>query len=102
MSGAVVIRPHYNIGSHASDTCVTHKEKRYFDGIMCDMGRPQSADKSLFEQEAPEIGTQKRSTKRGVREPLRVEFALNNGELVKAEVFREKSVRANDPIKMKK
>ena len=32
---------------------------------------------------------------------LRVEFALNNRELVKAEVFREKSVRANGPIKMK-
>ena len=42
--------------------------------------------KSLFEQEAPKIGTQKCSTKRGVREPWHVEFALNNRELVKAEV----------------
>ena len=34
------------------------------------MGRPQSADnKSLFEQETLKIGTQKCSTKRGVREP---------------------------------
>ena len=54
--------------------------------------------KSLFEQEAPEIGTQKCSTKQGVREPLHVEFALNNRELV----IRGKSVRANGPIKMKK
>ena len=51
--------------------------------------RPQSADKSLFEQKAPKIGTQKCSTKRGVREPLHVEFALNNRELVKAEVFEQ-------------
>ena len=43
--------------------------------------------KSLFEQEAPKIGTEKFSTKRGVREPLHVEFALNNRELVKVEVF---------------
>ena len=30
--------------------------------------------KSWFEQEAPKIGAQKCSTKRGVREPLNVEF----------------------------
>ena len=45
--------------------------------------------KSLFEQEAPKIGTQKCSTKRGVQEPLRVEFAVSNRELVKAEVFEK-------------
>ena len=39
-------------------------------------GGPQSADRKLFEQEAPKIGTQKCSTKRGAREPLHVEFAL--------------------------
>ena len=33
--------------------------------------------KCLFEQETPKLGTQKCSTKRGVREPLHVEFALN-------------------------
>ena len=58
--------------------------------------------KSLFEQEAPKIGTQKCSTKRGVRESLHGEFAMNNREMVKAEVFEKKSVQTNDPIKMKK
>ena len=54
------------------------------------MGRPQIPKvptKSLFEQETPKIGTQKCSTKRGVREPLHVELALNNTELLEAEVF---------------
>ena len=46
--------------------------------------------KGLFEQEAPKTGTQKCSTKRGVREPLHVEFALNNREFVKAEVFEKR------------
>ena len=46
--------------------------------------------KCLFEQEAPKIGTQKCSTKRGVRESLHLEFALNDGELVKAEVFEKR------------
>ena len=54
------------------------------------MGRPPSADKSLFEQEAPKTGTQKCLTRQGVREPLNVEFALNNSELVKAEVFEKR------------
>ena len=45
---------------------------------------------SVFEQEAPKIGTQECSTKRGVREqPVHVEFALNVRELLKAEVFEE-------------
>ena len=65
------------------------------------MGRPQIADKKLFEQEAPKIGTQKCSTKPRCSRILHVEFALSNRELVKTEVFQEKSVRANDPIKMK-
>ena len=45
--------------------------------------------KILFEQEAPKIGTHKCSTKQGVREPLRAEFALNNRELVKATMFEK-------------
>ena len=45
--------------------------------------------KSLFEQEAPKIGTQKCSTKCGVRGPLHAEFALNNRELVNAEEFEK-------------
>ena len=54
--------------------------------------------KSLFEQEAPELETQKCSTKRGVREPCMPEQQrIGQGRSV-----REKSVRANDPIKMKK
>ena len=53
--------------------------------------------KSLFEQEAPKIGTQKCSTKRGVREPSHVEFALNNRELVKAEVFEKKECSSKQP-----
>ena len=68
------------------------------------MGRPQVPTKSLSEHEAPKIGTQKCSTQRGVREPLHADFALNNRAFVKAEVFekREKTVRANAPIKMEK
>ena len=55
---------------------------------------------NLSEQEAPKIGTQKRSTKAGVREPLHVEFALNN--IGQGRSVRVESVRTNDPIEMKK
>ena len=59
--------------------------------------------KSLFEQEAPKIGAQKCSTKGGVREPVHVEFAMNNRELVKAECSRKECsrLRANDLIKIR-
>ena len=64
------------------------------------LGRPQSDTKfSLFEQEAPKIGTQKCSTKQGVREPLRVEFALNNTELVKPEEFEKRVFEQTTPLK---
>ena len=55
--------------------------------------------KSLFEQEAPKIGTQKCSTKRGVQESLHREFALNNRELVKAEVFEKRVFEQTTPLK---
>ena len=55
--------------------------------------------KSLFEQEAPKIGTQKCSTKRGVRGTLHVEFALKNRELVKAEVFEKRVFEQTAPLK---
>ena len=58
--------------------------------------------KSMFEQEAPKIGTQSCSTKRGVREPVHVEFALNNRELVKAIlpiVFEERVFEQTAPLK---
>ena len=55
--------------------------------------------KSLFEQEAPKIGTQKCSTKRGVREPVHVELALNNRALVKAEVFEKRVFEQTTPFK---
>ena len=55
--------------------------------------------KSLFEQEAPKIGTQKCSSKRGVRELLHVEIALNNRELVKAEVFEKRVFEQTAPLK---
>ena len=58
--------------------------------------------KSLFEKEAPKIGTQKCSTKRGVPESLQVEFALKKQRIGQGRSVREKRVRANDPIKMKK
>ena len=54
--------------------------------------------KNLFEQEAPKIGTQNCSTKRGVREPVHVEFALNNRELVKAEVFEKRVFEQTAPL----
>ena len=53
---------------------------------------------SLFEQETPKIGTQKCLTKRGVREPLHVEFALNNRELVEAEVFKKRVFEQTTPL----
>ena len=49
--------------------------------------------RQITKQEAFRNGTQKCSTKRGVREPLRLEVALNNRELVKAEVFENSSKR---------
>ena len=55
--------------------------------------------KSLFEQEAPKIGTQKSSTKRGVRESCIVEFAMNNREVVKAEVFEKRVFEQTTPLK---
>ena len=66
------------------------------------LGRPQSADKKFFfEQEAPKLEprTQKCSTKRGVQEPLHVEFALNNRELVKAEAFEKRVFEQTPPLK---
>ena len=55
--------------------------------------------KSLSEQEAPKIGTQKCSTKRGVREPLHVELALKNRELVKEELFEKRVFEQTAPLK---
>ena len=48
------------------------------------------------------MGTQKSSTKRGVREPLHVEFALNNRELVEAEVLEERVFEQTAPLKRRK
>ena len=50
----------------------------------------------------PKIGTQKSSTKRDVREPLHVEIALNNRELVKAEVFEKRVFKQTAPLKWRK
>ena len=50
--------------------------------------------RSPFEQEASKIGTQKCSTKRDVREPLKVELALSCRQLMKTEVF-EKTLGCN-------
>ena len=58
--------------------------------------------KSLFEQETPKNGTQKCSTKRGVREPLHLEFALNNRELVKAEVFEKRLFEQTTTLRRRK
>ena len=55
--------------------------------------------KSLFEQEAPKIGTQKCSTKQGVRGTLNVEFALNKRELVRAEMFEKRVFEQTAPLK---
>ena len=55
--------------------------------------------KSLFKQEVPKIQTQKCLTERGVREPLHVEFALSNRELVKAEVFEKRVFEQTTPLK---
>ena len=46
--------------------------------------------KHLFEQEAPEIETQKCLTKRRVRERWNVGFAPTGREVVKTEVFKER------------
>ena len=55
--------------------------------------------KSLFEQEAPKIGTQKCSTKRGVREAMHVQFALNNREMFNATVFEKRVFEQTTPLK---
>ena len=44
----------------------------------------------------------KRSTKRGVREPLDVEIALNDRELAKTEVFEKRVFEQTTPIKLGK
>ena len=58
--------------------------------------------KSLFEQGAPIIGTQKCSGKRGVRERLKVEFAMNDKELVKTKVFEKRVFEQTAPLKRTK
>ena len=63
------------------------------------MGRPQSALKMFVRARGPKIGTQKCSTQRGVREPLHVEVALNNRELVHAEVFEKRVFEQTAPLK---
>ena len=51
------------------------------------MGRPQNADQNFVRAKDPQIGTQKCSTKRGVREPLKAKLALNYKKLVKTNMF---------------
>ena len=57
--------------------------------------------KSLFEEEAPKIGTQNCSIKWSVREPLHVEFAVNNRELVETE-FGKRVFEPTAPLKRTK
>ena len=64
------------------------------------LGRLQSADQKCFRARGPKTETQKCSTKRGVREPLKVEFALKNRRIGEGKSVRERSVRANDPIEI--
>ena len=56
----------------------------------------------MFEQEAPKIGAQKCSTKWGGREPLNIEFALNDRELVTTEVFEKNVFEQTAPLKRTK
>ena len=58
--------------------------------------------KSLFEQEARKIGTQKCSTKRGVREPLNVDIALNDREPVETEVLKKRVFQQTTPPNLTK
>ena len=64
------------------------------------LGRPQSADKKFVRARGPQIGTQKCSTKRGLRKPLHVEFALYNRESVKAEAFEKRVFEQTAPLKL--
>ena len=58
--------------------------------------------KSLFEQEAPKIGTHKCSTKRGVREHLNAELALNDRDLVTTKEFEKRVFEQTAPLKRAK
>ena len=58
--------------------------------------------KSLFEQEARQIGTQKCSTKQGVRKPLHGDSALVKAEHWSRQKCSRRECSSNDPIKMKK
>ena len=53
----------------------------------------------VFEQEAPQNRNPDVLDQRGVRESLHVEFALNNRELVKAEVFKKRVFEQRAPLK---
>ena len=48
----------------------------------------ESANQKIVQARDPKIGTQKCSTKRGVREPLNIELALNQRMGLKTEVFK--------------
>ena len=87
------------VGAHLSCGEVDCLTKAIWD--QCLSGRKVPTE-SLFEQEAPQVGTQKCSTKRGLREPLHVEFALNNREVVKAEVFEKRVFEQTTPFKRRK
>ena len=65
------------------------------------LGRPQSADKKFVRASGPPKSERRsvRPNERGVREPLHVEFALNNRELVKAGVFEERVFEQTAPLK---
>ena len=56
----------------------------------------------MFQVWSPRQVLRKCSTKRGVREPLHVEFALKNRESAKTEVFEKRVFEQTAPIKMSK
>ena len=66
------------------------------------VGRPQSADKMFVRARGPQNWNPEVFDQTRCSRTLQVELALNNRELVKAEVFDKKSVRANGPIEMKR
>ena len=62
------------------------------------LGRPQSADKKFVRARGPQNRNPEVFNQTGCSRILHVEFALNNRELVKAEVFEKRVFEQTTPL----
>ena len=63
------------------------------------VGRPQSADKKFVRARGPQNRNTEVFDQTRFSRTLRAEFALNDGELVKAEVFEKRVFEQTTPLK---